>query len=341
MKQLLRKNYLGIDVSKPWFDVSLMVVIDHLKQPIVTERFDNNSAGLKLFKAWLKTASVTLNQNSLLVIENTGVYHRQLWSFCSKHNLPIHIGNAAHIKWSLGITRGKNDVIDSVRLCQYCCKQSDELKATPALNPVFMKLKDLMSSRSRLVTQLHSTKNYIKELQCSNDKLLLATLEKAHKAAIEGIKKSIVQIESLINQIIQAEPVIYKNYLLIKSVPGIGHLTAVYIICCTSNFASKVTGKQLASYAGVVPFEHSSGVSIRGKNRVHKMANKELKKMLHLCALTAIKYYPEFKQYFDRKKAEGKNGMLVLNAIRNKLVLRVVAVVNKQQPYVDNTKIAA
>ena len=90
MKQLLRKNYLGIDVSKPWFDVSLMVVIDHLKQPIVTERFDNNPAGLKLFKAWLKTASVTLDQNSLLVIEITGVYHRQLWGFCSKHNLPIH-----------------------------------------------------------------------------------------------------------------------------------------------------------------------------------------------------------------------------------------------------------
>ena len=193
----------------------------------------------------------------------------------------------------------------------------------------------------RLVVQLHSTKNYIKELQCSNDKLLLATLEKAHKAAIEGIKKSIIQIELLINQIIQEDPVIYKNYQLIKSVPGIGHLTAVYIICCTNNFAAKVTGKQLASYAGVVPFEHSSGVSIRGKNRVHKMANKELKKMLHLCSLTAIKYYPEFKDYFNRKKAEGKNGMLVLNAIRNKLVLRVVSVVNKQQPYVDNTKIAA
>ena len=68
---------------------------------------------------------------------------------------------------------------------------------------------------------------------------------------------------------------------------------------------------------------------------------KDLKKMLHLCALTAIKYYPEFRQYFDRKKVEGKNGMLVLNAIRNKLVLRVVSVVNKQQPYVDNMKTAA
>ena len=63
--------------------------------------------------------------------------------------------------------------------------------------------------------------------------------------------------------------------------------------------------------------------------------------MLHLCAHTAIKYCPEFRKYFDHKKAEGKNGMLVLNAIRNKLVLRVVAVVNNQKPYVENTHIAA
>jgi transposase len=288
----------------------------------------------------LKLQQVSYDENSLLVIENTGVYHRLIWSFCSRHNLQLHIGNAAHIKWSLGITRGKNDVIDSKRLCMYCFRQADELKATPVLDPVFMKLKDLMSSRSRLVAQLHSTKNYIKEIQCTNDKALLSMLDKAHKAAIEGIKKSIVQIEEMIVQIIQQNKAIYTNYQLIKTVPGIGHLTAVYIICCTNNFASKVSGKQLGSYAGVVPFINSSGTSIKGKNKVHKMANKELKKLLHLCALTAIKYYPEFKQYFDRKKAEGKNGMVVLNAIRNKLVLRVVAVVNKQEAYVDNTKIA-
>ena len=339
--QVERKNYIGIDVSKLWFDVSLLVVVNHGKQPLVTERFDNTVPGMKTFKTWLKLQQVSYNENSFLVIENTGVYHRLIWSFCSKHNLQLHIGNAAHIKWSLGITRGKNDVIDSQRLCMYCCKQADELKATPVLDPVFMKLKDLMSSRSRLVTQLHSTKNYIKEIQCTNDKALLSMLDKAHKAAIEGIKKSIVQIEEMIVKIIQQNKAIYTNYQLIKTVPGIGHLTAVYIICCTNNFASKVSGKQLGSYAGVVPFGNSSGTSIKGKNKVHKMANKELKKMLHLCALTAIKYYPEFRHYFDRKKAEGKNGMLVLNAIRNKLVLRVVAVVNKQQPYVDNTIMAA
>jgi transposase len=339
--QTERKNYLGIDVSKFWFDVSLLVVVDHAKQPLLTDRFENNAPGIKAFRTWLKLQQVSYDSNSLLVIENTGVYHRLIWSFCSKHNLPLHIGNAAHIKWSLGITRGKNDVIDSQRLCIYCCKQADELKATPVLDPVFMKLKDLMTSRSRLVAQLHSTKNYIKEIQCTNDNALLSMLDKAHKAAIEGIKKSIVQIEEMIKQIIQQNKAVYTNYQLIRTVPGIGHLTAVYIICCTNNFAAKPSGKQLGSYAGVVPFTNSSGTSIKGRNKVHKMANKDLKKLLHLCALTAIKYNPEFKHYFNRKKAEGKNGMVVLNAIRNKLVLRVVAVVNKQEPYVNNTQIAA
>lgn len=338
--QIIQKSYLGIDVSKLWFDGSLLPVLDHQKQAMITERFDNTIEGIKAFKKWLSSNRVSMDENSLLVIENTGVYHRLLWSFCSKHNLPIYIGNGAHIKWSLGITRGKNDKIDSKRLCDYCYKQSDDLKATPPLNPVFMTLKDLMTSRSRLVAQLHSTKNYIGELNCTNNKALLTMLDKAHKAAIEGIKKSIAEIEKLIQQIITEDQAIYANYELIKSVPGIGHLTAVYIICCTNNFASKPSGKQLASYAGVVPFEHSSGTSIKGRNKVHKMANKELKKLMHLCALTAIKYYPEFKQYFKRKKAEGKNGMMVLNAIRNKLLLRVVSVVNKQEPYVNNYQIA-
>jgi transposase len=111
--KISKKNYLGIDVSKPWFDVSLLTELNHVKQPMLTLRFDNTAPGLKLFKKWLTAQRVSFDNNTLLVIENTGVYHRLLWSFCSTHNLQLHIGNAAHIKWSLGITRGKSDAIDS------------------------------------------------------------------------------------------------------------------------------------------------------------------------------------------------------------------------------------
>ena len=330
--------YVGIDVSKPYFDASIMQVIDHKKGELQTEQFPNSKEGLLLFQKWCKSAGAKKMQQLFVVIENTGLYHRPIWQFCSKQNIALHIGNAAQIKWSLGITRGKNDKIDSKRLCNYAFKNHDDLQATAALNPVFLQLKDLMTARTNLLCHYTATKSYLKELSPSNAKATQALLEQAHKAALEGLKKSIEKIEAAIAQIINEEASIKNNYNLIKTIPGIGHITAVYIICCTNNFAGKISGKQLASYAGVVPFEHTSGISVKGKNRVHKMANKDLKKLLHLCALAAIKYDTEMKAYYDRKKAEGKNGMLVLNAIRNKLILRVAAVVNNQTPFVSNYK---
>ena len=339
--KITTKFYLGVDVSKLWFDLSLLIVINHEKQPMITERFNNNESGIKALKHWLKNHKVFFGNDTLLVIENRGVYHRLIWEFCSTHRLPIHIGNAAHIKWSFGIARGKNDTIDSQRLCNYAHKHADELKASPALNPVFIKLKDLMTSRSKLIAQTGSIRSYLKELKFSNSKTTQKLLEQAHKPVLNGLKKSIALIEKQIATIIDKDDTIKNNYNLLITVPGIGHLTAVYILCCTNNFVDKTSGKQLACYAGVVPFQDTSGSSIKGRNKVHKMANKELKKMLHLCALTAIRYYPEFKQYYDRKKKEGKHSMSILNAIKNKIVLRAVAVVNNQKAYVENLGKAA
>ena len=329
------KSFIGIDVSKPYFDASLLSEVNHEKQCIKTERFSNDPEGIKAFGKWLKDHHVTFDANTLIVIENTGIYHRLLWTFCTKKKLQLHIGNAAHIKWSFGIARGKNDIIDSIRLCNYAHKHCDELKAAPALNPVLLKLKDLMTSRTKLLTQVTAIKVYIKELSNVSDKDVQKLLARAHKSAIEGLTASIKSIEAELRKIVAENEEVKKNYDLLTTVPGIGHLTSIYIICCTDNFAGKIKGKQLACYAGVVPFEHSSGISIKGRNRVHHMANKTLKKMLHLSAMTAIQKYDEFKTYYTRKKAEGKHGMSVMNAIRNKIILRAVAVVNNQKPYVN------
>ena len=337
----ITKFFMGIDVSKPYFDLSMMKVINHQKQDVLTHRFANTLTGIKAFHTWLREQQVTFSEHTLLVIENTGIYHRLIWQFCSAHNLPLHIGNAAHIKWSFGIARGKSDLVDSLRLCHYAQKHAEELKATPALNSALVTLKDLLTARSKLVTQMGAIKTWLKELKEVSDKEVQKLMEKTHKDALAGLKKSIALLEKEIRQRIEEDKEVKANYDLLLTVPGIGHLTAVYLICCTNNFVCNITGKQLACYAGVVPFEHTSGTSVRGRKKVHPMANKHLKKSLHLCALSAIKYYPEFKEYYDRKKKEGKHSMSVLNAIKNKLVLRAVAVINNQKPYVDNTKTAA
>ena len=330
--------FLGIDVSKLWFDISLMIIINIQKQPMITDRFDNTIEGLALLKKWLKAQKVTFDENTLLVIENTGIYHRLLWKFFSENNIPIHIGNAAHIKKSFGIARGKNDKIDSQRLCSYAYKNDEELKATSALNPAFLNLKDLITSRTRLKTQLSANKTYLKELKSINDKATQKIMEKVYKMAITGLEKSVDEIEKQIALIIKSDESINNNYKLLLSVPGIGPVTATYILCCTNNFAGKISGKQLACYAGVAPFQETSGKSLKGRNKVHKMANKELKSLLHMCALSAIQYYDEFRKYYDRKETEGKHANSILNAICNKIALRAVAVVNNEKFYVENYK---
>ena len=289
------KFFMGIDVSKPYFDLSLLKVINYQKQDILTQRFDNTTAGIKTFNAWLKKQQVTFGEHTLLVIENTGIYHRLIRQFCSAHNLPLHIGNAAHIKWSFGIARGKSDPVDSLRQCHYAHKHAEELKATPALNSAPVTLKDLLTARSKLVTQTGAIKTWLKELKAVSDKEVQKLMEKTHKDALAGLKKSITLLEKEIRQRLEEDKKVKAGYDLLLTVPGIGHLTAVYLlICCTNNFVCNITGKQLACDAGVVPFGHTGGTSVRGRKKVHPI--KHLKKSLHLCALSAIKYYPEFKK---------------------------------------------
>ncbi len=334
----MQKNYLGIDVSKLTFDVCLLMVIDGVKSELLSHQFTNDDTGLKLFKKHLEKYAVSFDDNSLLVIENTGIYHRLLWQFCSNNFLPIYIGNAADLNHSFGTQRIKNDQKDAALLCKYCYKNADELKLTPILNSNLITLKDLASNRSKLIKQKNAITQTINELKQSNEIATQKLMVDVNKAAVDGLKKSINLIEKAINKIIKEDERFQANFNLLLSVPGIGKVTAAFLICCTNNFSGKITGKQLASYAGVVPFEHSSGTSVKKQPRVHFMANKELKSILTMGALSAIQIYPEFKDYYQRKMIEKKKHNLVLNAIKNKIILRAVAVINKNQPYVDNYK---
>jgi transposase len=334
----MQKSCLGIDVSKLTFDASLIVVLNGQKQPIVVSKFDNSTVGLESFRVWLNSHNVTFDANSLLVIENTGIYHRKIWNFCSIHFLPVYIGNAADLKWSFGIARGKNDKVDSMRLCEYAYKNYEDIKPTTSFNKTLITLKDLLSNRSKLLKLKNAIKQTLNELKVSNDKTTQMLMEKLNKAALEGLQKSIKQVDAELLKMVKQDQSILINYNYMLSVPGIGTITATFIICCTNNFAIKVTGKQLANYAGVVPFENTSGTSVKGKSRVHFMANKELKSLLTMGAISAIHAYPEFKDYYDRKIKEGKKHLQVLNAIKNKMLLRVASVVNLQKDYVNNYK---
>ena len=120
------------------------------------------------------------------------------------------------------------------------------------------------------------------------------------------------------------------------SIKGVGNQLATGIIIASHAGQKLRHAKAMACYAGVAPFEHKSGTSVRGRTKVSPLANKSLKTLLHRGALSAIRNNQEIKAYYERKVAEGKPKMLVINAVRNKLITRIFACIRDGRKYQKN-----
>lgn len=112
-------------------------------------------------------------------------------------------------------------------------------------------------------------------------------------------------------------------------------------IAFTENFEKFADARKYGAYSGVVPYDHQSGTSIKGKSRISHMANKGIKAELSMAAKASVQHDPEMKQYYNRRIEMGKHHMSVMNEVRFKLILRMFAVVNKQESYVKNLGNAA
>ena len=159
---------------------------------------------------------------------------------------------------------------------------------------------------------------------------------KSYEAGIKGLQKDIEQIEKDIWELIKKDKGLLQMFMLIVSIPSVGKITACHFICYTNEFKRMKSGKHLAAYCGVVPFKKDSGTSVRYKPKLPPQANKILKTLLHLCAVTAIKMKGAFAAYYKRKIEEGKNGLIAINGIRNKLALTIAAVIRTGEPYKEN-----
>jgi transposase len=127
---------------------------------------------------------------------------------------------------------------------------------------------------------------------------------------------------------------------LIKTVPGVGKVLSWTMLAKTEGFKTIVEPRKMACYSGVVPFDNQSGTSIRGKKRVSSLADKNIKSILHLAAMSAIRLNNDLGAYYKRKIAQGKNKMSVINAVRNKIIHRIFAVIKSQTPYKINLELS-
>jgi transposase len=120
------------------------------------------------------------------------------------------------------------------------------------------------------------------------------------------------------------------------SLPGMGVVRATAVILATNELSTISAPKKMACQAGVAPFEYKSGSSVGSRPGVSQQAPKRLKSLFHLAARAAIPATGALQDYYQRKVKEGKNKMLVLNAVRNKLIHRLFAVVKRGAKYDKN-----
>ena len=98
--------------------------------------------------------------------------------------------------------------------------------------------------------------------------------------------------------IINQQPALNQNFLLLQSIKGVGKILALTVIIKTRNFTRFINARKFACFCGTAPFDHSSGTSIRMKAKVSHLADKQMKTLLDLSAKSAIQYDKELKEYY-------------------------------------------
>lgn len=333
MKKLSFFYYVGIDISKLWFDA--YILDKNTPKQGEHHQFSNNKKGFHAFIQWLKETGVEDLSKVLIGMEHTGVYTVPLCEYLNTTILTYTLIPGLTIKKSLGITRGKNDKIDAKRIARYIYKEIDFMSIHTLPSKAIRSIQSLLAHRRRLQKAKHAFGVSSGERKAYDDIDNLNFLTEASDKMVDFVGEQLKEIDSAINQILHEYPELKRNYDLMCSVPGIGRWTALNLIVCTQNFVRFSNSRKFASYAGIAPFDNSSGKKVAKSAHVSHIANKNIKALLTNGAYSAVRSYQEFKEYFDKQIEKGKNEFCVINNVKNKMIHRVFAVIRRQQEYVN------
>jgi transposase len=326
------KHFIGIDVSKDTLDLSVVVNGNVLTHYCI----GNNSKEIKsTVNKIMKTLCGSFD-DTIFCMEHTGLYNRPVVKWLHNNQGKMWLESGVHIRRTLGLVRGKNDKVDSSRIAMFAYTNRHQIKLWAPPRKVIEQIAALLSQRSRLVKARKQLTTANKEQKKFLDKDIMHSLNKYTNRATAVIDNQVEAIETEIVGLIKEDDKLKRMYQIITSINGIGLVTASYILVTTNEFINISDPKKFACYSGVVPFEHTSGTSVRGRNRVSHIANKSIKSLLHLSAMSTLNTPGEIQDYYNRKIDEGKNKMSIINAIRNKLILRIFACIKQNREYEKN-----
>lgn len=328
------KNFVGIDVSKATIDAFIHGANQH-------RQFPNAGRGFEAMCVWIRkvTGSDDLS-GTHFSFEHTGLYSLPLAFYLEEAELHFSMVSALRIKRTLGMARGKNDMIDAKRIAEhgYLYRESLPLTSLPAKE--IMQLQSLLALRDRLVRHRAGFEVTQHEQMLFLQKSPVHDLYGVYDEMRNHLTEQITRIDGTIRVIVNGSRELKSTFDLITTIKGVGKTVALYMIVFTHNFTRFENWRKFACYCGTAPFENTSGVTYVGKTRVSTMANRQVKKMLHMAAVTASIHDKEMRDYYQRRVDGGKSKMATLNIIRNKILSRVFAVALRKSPYIDINKFA-
>lgn len=321
--------FVGIDVSKATLDFTV------LKSGVFlfSEKVGNTAQEIADWLSALKTRTKAGGKNTLFCLEHMGAYKEHLYKVLKQKKAQIWMESPLHIKRSLGLKRGKSDQLDSLRIAQYAYIHREEAKFFQEPRQEIKDLKALSSLRQRLISAIGQLQTPAREIRSFYTKRFTQLLAGHCSTSILALKEDLRRTEETMQEIIQWDERLRHLYKIITSVVGIGPVVAVEMIITTNEFKNFDTANQFACHCGIAPFEHTSGTSLQGKTKVSKLANKRIRPLLHMAAVSSIRTKGEIQEYYYRKVADGKHKMKVLNAIKNKIIHRAFACVQEDRLY--------
>ena len=306
---------VGIDVAKAHVDVCVLGTHSDV------QRFANDVDGHSALAAALQSLDV-----GLVVMEATGGYEAALACALQAVGLHVAVVNPRHARdFARSMGRlAKTDAVDARMLAEMAAvlvhREDLARYLRPVANECQQWLAALVTRRRQLLAMLGSERQ---RLQITNRKL-----HPSIEAIITVIK---AQLDDLETQMVgHVREHFGELDGLLQSTNGIGPVASATLIAQLPELG-RLNRREIAALVGVAPMSNDSG-NRKGRRRVQG-GRFEIRRVLYMATLTAARYNPVIRAFYERLKAAGKLPKVALVACIRKLLTMLNAMVRTGKPW--------
>ncbi len=322
------KQVIGIDVAKEslsWCLGSLRMDLD--KEFKTYPDVGNNPKGFQKILSLIKKQK---NEELVVVMEATGVYHEALAFFLYENSISVSVMQSGRVKrYAQSLDqRSKTDALDSRMLAMLGCERTLPLWSPPRME--LRELKALSRERGALLKDKQVMKN---RMHASETAAFTNSREiKRCKKRLKIIDRQLEEITAEMKALIKEDAELNRKLRYLESIPGVSFISAATVIGETLGFDGITSAKQLTSYVGYDVTLKESG-SYRGKSRISKKGNSRIRGILHMPSMTAIRSNPTLKVFYERLKPTKVKPIIALVAVQRKLLILMYTLWKNETSY--------